>query len=118
MPIAAIASVIGRNVAQNGVGEATRSSRIPSRRCRCNAAAAAVVVSDQMPIIAEPDRRRDERRLLLATLEEEVRHRRVDQRRADDDVEEERVARLLLEVQLPAERHRAQQLAHARSAGP
>ncbi len=54
MPIAAIASVIGRNVAQNGVGDATRSSRIPSRRCRCSAAAAAVVVSDQMPIIADP----------------------------------------------------------------
>ena len=37
-------------------------------------------------------------------------------RRADDDPEEERVARLLLEVQLPAERHRAEEPSHARSA--
>ena len=50
MPIAEIATVIGSTTAQNGVGDATSSSRTPSRRCVCSAPAPDAVVDDQIPI--------------------------------------------------------------------
>ena len=53
-PIVAIDTVAGTMIRLNGVGEATSSSSVPSRRSRCRVDDAVVLTADHTPMTLAP----------------------------------------------------------------